>query len=133
MKVLSVLFAAALLAACSSTTNGGHATLNGEVFYLQRMALPPGAQLTVILQDVSLADAPARNLAMETRVLQQQVPIRFDLKYDRSQVQPGHTYAVNARIENAGHLLFVTTERNAVTLDGNDPQPLRVRVDPAMH
>lgn len=39
------------------------ASLDGEVFYLQRIALPPTATLSVSLQDVSLADAPAVTLA----------------------------------------------------------------------
>jgi putative lipoprotein len=38
---------------------------------------------------------------------------------------------VNARIEVDGKLMFITTENHAVRLDGTDPQPLKVRVDPA--
>lgn len=131
MKTLPLLLMTGLLAACSSTSSSDKATLEGEVFYLQRIALPPTAEVTVSLQDVSLADAPAVELARQQLETGRQVPLAFHLDYDRGQVKPGHSYAVSARIEDNGRLLFITTERHSVKLDGSDPQPLRVRVDPA--
>jgi putative lipoprotein len=130
MKTLSLLLMTGLLAACSSTSSGDRASLDGEVFYLQRIALPPTAQVTVSLQDVSLADAPAVDLAQQQLKLGRQVPLAFHLDYDRNQVQTGHAYALSARIEDNGRLLFITTERHSVKLDGSDPQTLRIRVDP---
>ncbi|AZD59143.1 Lipoprotein-related protein [Pseudomonas chlororaphis subsp. aurantiaca] len=106
-----------------------NASLDGEVFYLQRIALPPAATLSVSLQDVSLADAPAVVLAEQKGPVKGQVPLPFHLSYDPAQVKPGHRYSVSARIEMAGKLLFVTTEHNGVKLDGSDPQPLKIRVD----
>ncbi|EJT85095.1 lipoprotein [Pseudomonas putida S11] len=65
MKKLFMLCCASLLAACSSHTPSNQASLDGEVFYLQRSALPPAATLSVELQDVSLMDAPAVTLARQ--------------------------------------------------------------------
>ncbi|AGI23364.1 YbaY family lipoprotein [Pseudomonas sp. MT3] len=130
MKALPLLLMAGLLAACSSTPPASKASLDGEVFYLQRIALPPSAKVTVSLQDVSLADAPAQELAQQTLEPGRQVPLAFHLEYDRDAVKPGHSYAVSARIEDNGRLMFISTERHSVKLDGQDPQPLRVRVDP---
>ncbi|MBC3775198.1 YbaY family lipoprotein [Pseudomonas sp. SWRI99] len=129
MKKLLTLAAATLLSACQSTAPAGKASLDGEVFYLQRIALPPSATLSVSLQDVSLADAPAVVLAEQKGPVKGQVPLPFHLSYDPAQVQPGHRYSVSARIEVNGELMFITTENHAVQLDGNDPQPLKVRVD----
>jgi len=129
LSALSLVLASGLLAACAANAPAPGASLSGEVFYLQRSALPPGAQISVSLQDVSLADAPAVELASQTLPGGQQVPVAFKLDYDPQQVKQGHSYAVSARIENAGKLLFITTERHSVKLDGSDPQPLRVRVD----
>ncbi|MHB2058923.1 YbaY family lipoprotein [Pseudomonas monsensis] len=129
MKKLTVLAAAALLSACQSTTPAGKVGLNGEVFYLQRIALPPSATLSVSLQDVSLADAPAVVLDEQKGPVKGQVPLPFHLSYDPAQVKPGHRYSVSARIEVNGELMFITTENHAVQLDGNDPQPLKIRVD----
>ncbi|MFR0689838.1 YbaY family lipoprotein [Enterobacterales bacterium AE_CKDN230030158-1A_HGKHYDSX7] len=130
MKTLPLLLMTGLLAACSSMSTGNKASLDGEVYYLPRIALPPTAQITVRLQDVSLADAPAIDLAQQQLEPGRQVPQAFHLDYDRAQVKPGHSYAVSARIEDQGRLLFITTERHSVKLDGTDPQPLRLRVDP---
>lgn len=107
------------------------ASLDGEVFYLQRIALPPSATLSVSLQDVSLADAPAVVLDEQRGPVKGQVPLPFHLSYDPNQVKPGHRYAVSARIEVDGQLMFITTEQHTVQLDGKDPQPLKIRVNAA--
>ena len=129
MKKLTLLAAATLLSACQSTTPTGQASLDGEVFYLQRIALPPTATLSVSLQDVSLMDAPAVTLASQAGPIKGNVPLPFHLTYDPAQVKPGHRYAVSARIELDGRLLFITTEHHGVQLDGTDTQPVRIKVD----
>ena len=129
MKKIYLLALSALLGACQTPQPVAKAELNGEVFYLQRIALPPTATLSVSLQDVSLADAPAVLLAEQKGPVKGQVPLPFHLSYDPAQVKPGHRYAVSARIELDGQLIFINTEHHAVNLDGNDPQPLQIRVD----
>lgn len=131
MKKLSLLWLTALLGACQTATPPTSASLDGEVFYHQRMALPPDATLSVKLQDVSRADAPAVVLAEQRGPIKNQVPLPFQLSYDRAQIKPGHRYSVSARIELDGQLLFISTENNAVQLDGSDPKPLRIRLNPA--
>ncbi|MDH4557705.1 hypothetical protein E8F11_21430 [Pseudomonas sp. BN417] len=54
----------------------------------------------------------------------------FRLGYAAAKVQPNHRYAVSARIELDGKLMFISTEQHSVKLDGSDPQPLRIKVDP---
>ena len=131
MKKLSILAMSTLLGACQSIQPAAKTSLDGEVFYLQRSALPPTATLSVSLQDVSLADAPAVVLDEQKGQVKGQVPLPFHLSYDPAQVKPGHRYSVSAHIEVDGKLMFITTENHAVRLDGTDPQPLRVRVDAA--
>jgi putative lipoprotein len=131
MKKLTLLAMTALLGACQSMHPAAKTSLDGEVFYLQRSALPPTAILSVSLQDVSLADAPARVIDEQRGPVKGQVPLPFHLSYDPAQIEPNHRYSINARIEVDGKLLFITTENHAVRLDGSDPQPLKVRVDAA--
>ena len=121
------LLAAGLLSACAS--QAPTASVTGEVFYLQRMALPPQAVLSVTLQDVSLADAPAIELARQQGTVNSQVPLPFRLDYNQQQVDPRHRYSVSARIELDGRLLFISTQHYGVKLDGSD-QPLRIKLDP---
>lgn len=129
MKKLSLILLGSLLAACSSTPEPSKASLDGEVFYLQRIALPPAATLSVSLQDVSLMDAPAVTLASQNGPVKGNVPLPFHLSYDPTQVKPGHRYAISARIELNGKLLFINTEHHGVKLDGTDSQPVRIKVD----
>jgi len=131
MKKIILLGLTALLGACQSMSPTPKANLDGEVFYLQRIALPPAATLSVSLQDVSLMDAPAVTLASQAGPIKGNVPLPFHLSYDPAQVKPGHRYAVSARIEYQGQLLFISTEQHSVALDGSDQQPLRIKVDPA--
>ncbi|WP_312933742.1 YbaY family lipoprotein [Pseudomonas sp.] len=131
MKKLLMLCCASLLAACSTPTPPVQASLAGEVFYLQRIPLPPAATLSVELQDVSLMDAPAVTLARQAGPVNGNVPLPFQLSYDPRQIKPGHRYAVSARIELDGQLLFINTTQQAVNLDGHDAQPLRIKLDPA--
>ncbi|MBC3302230.1 YbaY family lipoprotein [Pseudomonas sp. SWRI18] len=133
MKKTVLLGLTALLGACQSMSPTPKASLAGEVFYLQRIALPPTATLSVSLQDVSLMDAPAVTLAEQKGPIKGQVPLPFQLSYDPAQIKAGHRYSVSARIEVDGKLMFITTERHAVQLNGQDPQPLRVRVDAVTH
>src|SRR3546814_5712602 len=59
------------------------------------IALPPGSVAEVTLQDVSRADAPSTILARLTIPLEgRQVPVPFDLKVDRAQLQSGMRYSV---------------------------------------
>ena len=129
MKKLSLLALTALLGACQSMPPAPKSSLDGEVFYLQRIALPPTATLSVSLQDVSLADAPAVVLDEQRGQVKGQVPLPFQLNYDPAQVKPGHRYSVSARIEVDGKLMFISTEHHGVQLDGKDPQPLKIRVN----
>ncbi|EJM89205.1 MULTISPECIES: YbaY family lipoprotein [unclassified Pseudomonas] len=129
MKKLPLLGLAALLSACQTPQPAAKTSLDGEVFYLQRIALPPTATLSVSLQDVSLADAPAVVLDEQKGPVKGQVPLPFHLSYDPAEVKPGHRYSVSARIEVNGQLMFITTEHHAVQLNGSDPQPLKIRVD----
>ncbi|MEQ7917809.1 YbaY family lipoprotein [Xanthomonas sp. WHRI 1810A] len=131
MKPILMTLMATLLTACAHAPAPVSGKLDGEVFYLQRIALPPTATLTVTLQDVSVADAPAQTLARQSGPIQGQVPLPFHLTYDQKQIQDGHTYAVNARIELDGKLLMISTERYSVDLSLDEKPPVRIRLNPA--
>jgi uncharacterized lipoprotein YbaY/membrane-bound inhibitor of C-type lysozyme len=95
-------------------------TVSGTVSYMVRMALPADAVIEVKLQDVSRADAPAMVIAEEKITLgDRQAPVPFELKFDPAKIDPGHTYAVSARILIHGHLEFVSDKSYAVLTRGN--------------
>jgi putative lipoprotein len=131
MKHILLALMTTVLAACAHTPDNLPGSLDGEVFYLQRMALPPTATLKVTLQDVTRADAPAQVLSSQNGPIKGQVPLPFHLTYDQKQVQPGHTYAVSARIEVDGELLMISTERYTVDLTLDEKPPVKIRLSPA--
>ena len=130
MNKILLLALTVLLGACSTMNSTPHATLDGEVYYLERIGLPKTATYEVSLQDVSLADAPAVTLAKQSGQIKGQIPLPFHLTYDPAEIKPGHRYAISARIENNGRLLFINTEHNGVDLNAKSLQPIRVRVNP---
>lgn len=131
MKHILLTLMTTVLAACAHAPDNLPGSVDGEVFYLQRMALPPAATLKVTLQDVTVADAPAQILASQNGPIKGQVPLPFHLTYDQKQVQPGHTYSVSARIEVDGKLLMISTERYTVDLTLDEKPPVKIRLSPA--
>lgn len=97
----------------------GFVTVSGSVAYLQRVAMPPEAMLTVRVEDVSRADVSATVLA-ETRESfgTRQVPIAFSLKVPSKAIDPRLSYAVRATITVGGELRFTTTRNYAVLTRG---------------
>jgi putative lipoprotein len=101
------------------------ATVTGTVTYLQRIALPPDAEVQVTLDDVSLQDAPSEKIAEQIIAEPGQVPIPFELTYDPKSIVPTHTYAVQARISQGDQLLFINTTAIHVITRG---YPTRVEI-----
>lgn len=82
--------------------------VSGTAMYRERIALPPGAEFEATLEDVSRADAPANVLGRVRFEAPSGPPITFEIPYDADQVDDRFRYAVRARIEHQGNLLFTT-------------------------
>jgi uncharacterized lipoprotein YbaY len=107
------------------------AAVTGTVTYLQRIALASGSVVTVRLQDVSRADAPAVVLGEQViTTTGQQVPIPFSIAYDPATIVPTNTYSVAARITGPdGTLLFTSTTANLVITQGRPTSGVEVVVE----
>lgn len=104
LKTLCVVCATATLSAAAATAG----TVTGTVTYLERIALPPSATLTVKLADVSRADAPSQEISTKVYALNG-VPHSFSLEYDDNIIDPRFSYNVSAIIELEGKVAFRTT------------------------
>ena len=94
-------------------------TVSGDASYLQRIAMPPEAVLTVQLQDVSRADARAIVLAESRQVFgNRQVPLAYSVTVMRSAINPGLHYVVRASISVDGQIKFSTTRQYPVLTRG---------------
>jgi hypothetical protein len=86
----------AILALAASPTLAQ--TVQGTATYRERMALPAGAVLEAVIEDVSRADAPAAMVARTRVVSPGQPPIAFTIAYDPARILADNRYAVRARI-----------------------------------
>ncbi len=116
----SMLAATVLLTGCSALTGPEQHEVSGQALYRERMLLPADSQLEVRLQDVSRADAPAVLLDKLVRDNIATPPYPFSFHVPADQLQPGHRYAVSARISNGDRLMFITDSHYSVLAGGDD-------------
>jgi putative lipoprotein len=124
-KTMAVASLTLMLAACQPTKAEPTATVRGEATYRERIAVPPGAQLEVLLLDVSRADAPAQTLGGITLSDIGQPPYRFEIEYRPDQIVPSHQYVVRARLMHEGRLLF-TTDRTYPVITAGHPTEVQL-------
>lgn len=87
-----------------------YVTVSGNASYLQRIAMPPDAVLTVQVQDVSRADVAATVLAESREAFgRRQVPLAYSVSVPRSAINPRMRYTVRATISVDGQTQFATT------------------------
>jgi putative lipoprotein len=84
--------------------------VDGNVWYRERIMLPPGAEVHVVLEDAAKMDVKA-DLIAETRFTPQGgPPWDFTMPYDPEDINDRGRYALRARIEVNGKLIFTSTE-----------------------
>lgn len=83
----------------------------GQVTYRERKMLPPGAELTVTLEDVSKMDVASTIISSTSQIIQGGPPYSFSLSYDKSAIDERMQYSVRAKILLENKLLFTSTER----------------------
>lgn len=116
----------AVVAACSSAPEAGadasaeRTPVEVSVSYRERILLPPGHVLAVRVEDVSLADAPARTLAEVKQTLEGRgPPYAVTVPVPAGEVDPQHVYGVRAEIRDPeGALRFTTDTRHLVLTRG---------------
>ncbi|WP_064602512.1 YbaY family lipoprotein [Photobacterium sp. J15] len=123
-KMFALIAALAVVLVVSACTNlidnqdADLAQVEGSLTYRERIALPHDARVTVTLSDVSLMDAPAEVISSQSFMADgNQVPFDYKLNFIKSEIKPGHTYAVSARIEVNNKLMFITDTVNPVITD----------------
>jgi len=119
LKKMAVASLTLMLAACQTTKAEPTATVRGEITYRERIAVPPGAQLEVLLLDVSRADAPSETIGGVTLSDIGQPPYPFEIAYRPEQIIASHTYVVQARLTHQGRLLFITDQAYPVITRGH--------------
>lgn len=124
MRILATAFMALVLAQTAAFPAAAGA-LSGEVFYRERVALPPNAVLEVSLLDVTRPGGLGELVASVQIRPNRQVPIPFEIRFGDSDIEPRRSYAVRANILAGGRLLFVSARSHRVLTHGH-PQSVRI-------
>ncbi|AQS90084.1 hypothetical protein A0U94_02890 [Gluconobacter albidus] len=116
--VLTLLAAGSVLSslpvyAASPTVDRANAihTLHGQALYRERMALPPGAVLSVWIEDTGATHGAPLVMAEQRDEIHHGVPIPYTLTYPA--LPPGGHYVLNAEITVEGRRLFATPDGGA--------------------
>ncbi|MBI2212290.1 MAG: YbaY family lipoprotein [Acidobacteria bacterium] len=120
-RLLAVLALSLFPLACASSDmdEDEMATVGGSISYTERIALGADAVAHVRIVDLDLVDKPGYLVAQKAINSPGQVPIEFELTYWMESVESGHSYALQARIEEGGTVLFTTAED--VKFDAKQP------------
>ena len=126
ISISILLLGTILLSACKSSSDEAHIT--GTLSYLQRIALPPDAVVTVKIEDTSKADVVAEVIGEQIiQTKGNQVPFAFSIPYNAKQIEENHRYSLQVRIEDGGgKLLFINDAYIPVITSGNPTQDIEI-------
>ena len=120
MLLAAMVLAVAASCGVAGSVLGTGSSVTGTVTYAEQIELTPGATLIVRIRDTSYADASAELIAEQVITDPGQVPIKFEVSYDRDDIDSRNTYSVSARIEESdGRLAFVNDTAYDVITRGN--------------
>ncbi len=102
-------------------------TITGSVWYRERMMVPPDAEISVSLEDVSRMDVSAKVIATTGFIAQGGPPWDFSLEYDPTKLNDKGRYGLRVRIEADGRLMFINTEHIPAFKD-DSKTPVKIMV-----
>lgn len=86
-------------------------TMTGAVLYRERMLLPPGATLTVSLEDVSKMDIASTVIATTSNTINGAPPYAFTIDYPAAAIIERNQYNLRATISINDNLTFTSTQQ----------------------
>jgi putative lipoprotein len=106
----------------------GIQTIPVSAWYRERMRLPPGAELTVVIEDSARADIAATVIATTTVVLAAGPPYDVVVSYDPAVLDERGRYGVRASITVNGRLRFASAEHHPAFDTANDDADGPIRI-----
>jgi putative lipoprotein len=101
--------------------------IEGIVWYRERMLPPQDAEVSITLEDVARMDVRAELIAVTRFKPQGGPPWTFTLEYDPAKIHEKGRYALRARVESNGRLIFTSTE-HIPAFDRDPGKPLKILV-----
>jgi putative lipoprotein len=102
--------------------------VSGTIEFNQDAQFTADTVARVTLQDVSLADAPAKKIGEQVIKDLKKFPIPFEVEYDPAAIEKGHTYALQVRIETKDRLDYINDKRVEVISSGKPSKDVKVPV-----
>jgi uncharacterized lipoprotein YbaY len=102
--------------------------VTGTIEFKEEARFEADTVARVTLQDVSLADAPAKKVGEQGIKALKKFPIPFEVEYDPTVIEKGHTYALQVRIETKKRLDYINDTRVEVISRGKPSRDVKVRV-----
>lgn len=134
LLMMTALSSALVITACSNvakptteTVGKSMKVVTGKALYLQRIALPENAVITVTLSDTSKMDAPAETISQRSfSAKDHSTPFHFSLPYAEKNIIASNTYTVSAKVTVDGKLLFINDTSYPVITHGYPTQNVDV-------
>jgi putative lipoprotein len=104
------------------------AKVSGTIEFKGEAKFEADAIARVTLQDVSLEDAPAKKIGEQVIKDLKKFPIPFEVEYNPADIEKGHTYAVQVRIETKDRLEYINDTRVEVISRGKPSKDVNVTV-----
>jgi putative lipoprotein len=111
----------------SAATTPTVVVVRGTVTFRERIALPPGAVVTVAIEDVSRADAPALVLAKTAIEVKGQVPVPFSLTVDSAEVDARARYSIRTKLRSEVGTWMSDTHNPVLTRGDGETVEVMVR------
>lgn len=105
----ALLISTTALTAENEGTGAGN-SIKGNITYPDAVKLPPNTTLSVLLEDIAIADAAAEVIAGTNFAISGRPPFAYNLDYDPAQITRRGQYRLRVRIEADGELLFINPE-----------------------
>lgn len=115
LPLLLIVCSALVLGGCSTRKSPATA-VTGTIFYNAPLAFSDGAQLQLLLLDVSAEGASPQVAGATTDI--KQLPYQYSLPYEASQINATHRYTISARIYVNKVLKYATDSSNEVLTQG---------------
>lgn len=103
-------------------------TLTGKIECKDKAEFTADTVCEIQIQDVSLADAPAKVIAKKTLKDLKQFPIAFEIEYDPDLVKPNADVALSIRITTKDKLEYVNDTRIAILTRGKPSKAVSAAV-----
>lgn len=126
-----IILITVLLSACNKPidySDDALSALDSRIYYTPKIRLPPGAQVLLLLEEISEKKGLSTLISSSTMEVKSNPPYALQLLFPTKLIKLDHHYNLYASISLNNELLFVSTTRINPFLLGIT-HPIKIKVD----